>query len=83
MAEVTRPSPDPLADRFIDHLLADAKKTRLSRRPQAESDATPPAGLEEAVAEVGPPETVKALMDEPDPIAAVGKFMRQKTLRGV
>ena len=30
-----------------------------------------------------PPETIKMLADEPDPVAAVGKFLRQKLLKGV
>ncbi len=79
---MTQHSPDPQADRFLDKLLATSKRIRAERLAPAEDVPAVP-GLAEAVAEVAIPETIKTLLDEPDPVAAIGKVLNQKTLRGV
>ena len=84
---MTQRSPDPQADRFLDNLLAETKKTReagRAARAAAVGEEVPNVpGLSEAVEEVAVPETIKTLLDEPDPVAAIGKVLRAKTLRGV
>lgn len=78
-------SPDPIADRFIDRLLADTKRINEARRAAEEPDeieGVDPLGA--ALAETGEaPESIKALLDEPDQATAIGKFMRRKLMEGV
>ena len=79
---MTQRSEDPQADRFLDKLMAQSKKIRAERNAPAEDVPAVP-GLAEAVAEVAVPETIKTLLDEPDPVAAIGKVLNQKTMRGI
>ncbi len=83
---VTQQSPDPAADRFLDKLLGRSKQITQERRAAkaAEAAAKEDDVLGASLAEMGePPETVKMLTDESDPVAAIGKFLRQKLLKGV